>query len=242
MFARIFLLLVVLVGIMWFAGKLGKSNSHDRKKLLKLAALWGGTGILIALILTGKLHALFALLGPLVVWIQRIIMMQSAYQMFNSWKGPTQGSKPGQTSDVKTKYLQMTLDHDTGEIFGTVRAGSFKGRALEDLEFHELADLYELCRRKDRQSASVLETYLDRMRGDEWDEYVRQNQHETSTDASSDRMTTEEALQILGLQPGATREEIIDAHRTLMQKNHPDRGGSSWLASQINRAKDLLLS
>ena len=80
------------------------------------------------------------------------------------------------------------------------------------------------------------------MRGDEWDEYVRQHQQDTSAGTSSEKMTREEAYRILGLEPGATREEIIEAHRILMQKNHPDRGGSSWLASQINRAKDLLLS
>ncbi len=240
--ARIFLALLVLVAIMWFAGRLGKATPQDRARLLKLAFLYGGAGLLLALVLTGKLSALFAMLFAALPWLQRMIMIRSAYQTFNAWNGPNQGSKPGQTSDVKTKFLQMTLNHDTGEITGTVRAGPFQGSKLEDLEFQELIDLLDLCRSKDQQSVPVLEKYLDRMRYDEWQEFIRNQQGGASSGYSSDQMTQEDALEILGLEPGATRNEIIQAHRTLMQKNHPDRGGSARLASQINRAKDLLLS
>jgi predicted lipid-binding transport protein (Tim44 family) len=54
-------------------------------------------------------------------------------------------------------------------------------------------------------------------------------------------MSQEEALDILGLKPGATREDIISAHKRMMQKVHPDRGGSDYLAAQLNKAKKTLL-
>jgi len=57
----------------------------------------------------------------------------------------------------------------------------------------------------------------------------------------SNAMSEEEALAILGLKPGATREDILAAHKRMIQKLHPDRGGSDHLAAQINRAKETLL-
>jgi hypothetical protein len=59
--------------------------------------------------------------------------------------------------------------------------------------------------------------------------------------AATAPMNKAQALSTLGLEEGASKEEIISAHRKLMQKFHPDRGGNDFLASQINHAKDVLL-
>ena len=54
-------------------------------------------------------------------------------------------------------------------------------------------------------------------------------------------MGLDEAREVLGLKPGHTKDDVIQAHRRMMQKVHPDRGGSDYLAAQINKAKDTLL-
>ncbi len=54
-------------------------------------------------------------------------------------------------------------------------------------------------------------------------------------------MTRPQAYEVLGLQPGATPDEIREAHRRLMRAAHPDAGGSTWIATRLNQARDILL-
>ena len=86
----------------------------------------------------------------------------------------------------------------------------------------------------------TLQDYYRRFR-QKWREHINENAHANDSSSINTKMTIEEAYNILGLENNATHEEIIDAHRKLMQKLHPDRGGNDYLASKINQAKDLLL-
>mgnify|MGYP003313822543 FL=1 len=136
----------------------------------------------------------------------------------------------------------MRLDHDSGKLDGTVLHGSFNGRQLSELALADLIILLQECRINDAQSASILESYLDRAHGTEWrggDGAGRDGQSNATQNGSV--MTVEEAYDILGLKPGAGKDQIREAHRKLMLKNHPDHGGSTYIAARINQAKELLI-
>ncbi len=166
--------------------------------------------------------------------------------LYMRWRGQRQraraaaGPSGGQTSRIETAYIRVTLDHDTGGLAGDVLAGRFRGRQLSSLALAELLELLAECRAHDSQSVPLLETYLDREHGADW-RGGEEPSAEQAGGAGSGAMSRAEAYQILGLQPGAATEEIKDAHRRLMLKLHPDRGGSTYLAAKINRAKDVLL-
>ncbi len=148
---------------------------------------------------------------------------------------------PGGRSHVRTAALEMELDHDTGGLEGVVLAGSMEGRELNALSLEDLLILHrELA--TDAESLQLLETYLDG-RFPVWRNNAEANAGMgEGAAAGSGSVTEEEAYKILGLEPGASSADIRKAHRRLMQRLHPDLGGSSFLAARINAAKDILLS
>lgn len=145
-----------------------------------------------------------------------------------------------QTSQVRSAGLEMTLDHDSGEMDGQVLAGRFEGRVLSELAAAELLQLAEDFR-GDEESLRLLESYLDRMHPGWRDDMDHGFGERPGPAASSGGMSAQEAYDILGLEPDASDTEIRAAHRRLIMQVHPDRGGSGALAAKINEAKDLLL-
>ncbi len=150
---RLFLALVVVVGIMWYLSWYHRADRQRRNKSLIRIALWSTAALLVILAIT-KGSVLMAMFGAALPWLNRVMVVKRL------WEG-------------------------------------FRGRAGGG--------------------------------------------HTRPPPGPSVSMDVAEALEILGLEPGTSEEEIIDAHRRLMQKIHPDRGGSDYLAGQINLAKDTLL-
>jgi hypothetical protein len=241
---RLVIALIVVAAIIlllrWFA----RTPAPQVARFLRRAGMGAGILLLIYLAASGRLHWLYALIAsaiPLVYRLSVLLGLLPLIQRLLSLKQTLKsagGPAGGQSSAVQTRYLRMLLDHDTGAMDGEVLDGHFAGRHLNQMSLYELLLLLDECEAHDEQSAAVLRAYLDRVHGDSWKD---QRSHTTGKQADGSRMTRAEAYEILGLTPGAAAQDIIDAHRRLMQKLHPDRGGSTYLAAKLNQAKDVLL-
>lgn len=236
MLGYFFLLVAVLLAL---AVVLNKFASADPKSMAKTLRIVGGVALMAtAAVLVAR--GLFFYAVPLA--FAGYALMQGRSPFPSGFPG---GGKPsgGQQSQVRTGYLEMRLDHDSGEMEGRVLKGKFAGRMLSDLQREQLLELWGECNSHDGQAAQLLEAYIDRHHPD-WRDLAGDRGEERAAGGAAGGggpMSHEEAYEILGLSPGAGDREIRKAHRVLMKKLHPDQGGSNYLASKINEAKDLLL-
>ena len=261
---RLIILLALVAGLLLFLNWFRKTPPHQVATVLRKSVLWGGIGLLVLATLTGRLNPIFAAIAAAVPVLLRglhlLRMLPMIQQALNSLglggfgnAGAAGGNAAGQgatgrVSSIRTRYLDVTLNHDNGDMDGSVREGPFAGRRLSELLLAQLLRMLELYQDSDAQSASVLIAYLDREHGADWRADASGSAGSGSGPGSgaggaggAPAMSNADALAILGLAPGADADAIRAAHRRLMQKLHPDRGGSDYLAAQINAAKALLL-
>ncbi|KAA5601995.1 DnaJ domain-containing protein [Blastochloris sulfoviridis] len=223
--------IVALLLALWGLDRLAKLDA--RTLVARLSQIGGGVALAAGVLL--------AVTGRFVVAVPLLFLGLSLLGWLPNrpagWSQRTQRST-GQSSRARTALLDMELDHDSGEMRGTVTAGAHQGRTLDDLTLAELGDLYADA---DGDSRALLEAYLDR-RAPGWREHGEADAAAGRGEGGRDgAMTQQEAYEILGLEPGAAAEDIRRAHRTLMKRLHPDQGGTDWLASRVNEAKDVLL-
>jgi len=189
---------------------------------------------------TGRMHWLGAAITALLVGASRLLpVLIRAFPMLQ-WLhrqhgGASSAGGGGQQSSVETALLRMILDHDSGDMKGEVLSGDFSGCQLDELELAQLEELLLWCRSRDADSARLLESYMQTRFGGET------NYQQTPPPDGGGNMGRTEALAVLGVTEDASAADITAAHRKLMQKLHPDRGGNDYLAAKLNQAKDVLL-
>lgn len=232
-----------LVGLYLVARWFVKAQPADVFRAVRwLAVVIVVVGI-VAIAISGRWNLLWALSFPALPLLMRWRAMRS---MQRNARGP----RRGQQSQVETRFLRMTLDHDSGDMDGEICEGRFAGKSLSALKLDELIELWRECAREDEQSRSVLESYLDRAQP-EWRDVVGEGASAGTgerTDRKSESpwtrnsMSDDEARQILGVSENASDQEIEQAYRNEMKRAHPDQGGSDWMAAKVNQARDVLLN
>jgi hypothetical protein len=226
----------ILAGLLLLVYLFVNADPARLARNLKWTGIAVGGIAVVALVLLPPVRELAALLLPLAFSMPLLSRLR---RLFDRYRPATGGG----TSQAATDFLRMTLDHDTGSMTGTVLRGRFAGLRIEELGIADLVALLRECRAADEQSARLVEAYLDRRHPD-WREAMaggRAGGGNAGTASASGAMSADEARAILGVGPGAGPQEIKEAHRRLMIKLHPDHGGSDYLATQINRARDVLL-
>ena len=226
------LLVAVILIARWFES----ANPSRLAKALKWGFLGFGAAIAIFLGVTGKMH-LAAIPLALIILPLLIRGMRSA-----AAAGRSGTPSLGRQSEVKTDYLRMQLDHDSGEMDGRVLRGKYQGRELRELSQDQLLELLDECNAHDEQAARLIESYIDRAFGEDWRDGGSTSKRRRTPRGPASPMSRDEAYEVLGLELGCSEAEIREAHRKLQLKNHPDQGGSDYLAAKINQAKEVLLN
>jgi hypothetical protein len=236
--AGFFLLWLALTGMKSFTRVSPAAAALILRRIGGLAAL----ALAALLLVRGRLDFGLAL-GALGLWLLGLRQTVGWAGLGLGGRGRAQRAR-GATSRVRSAMIEMELDHDSGAMRGTVLAGAFQDRSLDNLTRQDCAALMRECMRDDPEGARLLEAYLDR-RFPGWGTAGDANQDARGGDerraAPTGPMTENEAYEMLGLRKGASRSDITRAHRALMKKLHPDHGGSTHLAARANEAKDILM-
>ena len=221
---------LILVVALWALGVISKIDPKTGARVLKASGGLIAIGLAVFLGLRGEIGIAIPL-GAVGLGLLGWLPFGPA-----GFSARTQKSS-GKTSQVRSAFFEMELDHDLGEMRGRIVAGRHQGAALESLDVKTLVGMLNEI---DDESRALLMAYLDR-RDSRWSEHAQGDAATGRSAASSGKMSEQEAYQILGLQAGASADDISHAHRALMKKFHPDQGGSTYLAARINEAKEVLI-
>jgi len=203
-----------------------------RRAFLWRTAFWLVLGISVTLVATGRMHWLGAGLAVLVPLVKGFFTLGLRALPFLNILSRLKTTP----SQFRTQSLLVEVNFASRQMDGEILDGKFAGRRLSELNNTELSELSDALKTDDRESFVLLQAYL--LRNGQAGEQHQQDNYQS---ANFSELSAEEAFKILGLEVDASKEDIIKAHKRLMQRLHPDRGGSDYLAAKINAAKDKLV-
>ena len=228
---RLLLLVAIAFSVWYWWSTVKRLAPEQRRPFFWRTAFWGVLGASIILVATGRMHWLGAGLAALIPICKLVLgfglRALPILRILSRFK-----TSPSQFG---TGSLKVEINFASKKMDGEVLKGEFTGKRLSELNPEQLKALSEEFRAADRESFVLLQAYL--LRNGTGEQTNDNYQAGNFSDISND-----EAHKILGVEANASKEEIIKAHKRLMQRLHPDRGGSDYLAAKINAAKDQLIS
>lgn len=250
----IFLIALVTVGWLLYKVYFRQLLAQGTPGKVKLGLMALGL-VFLVMAVSGKAPAAFAILGAAMTQVMRFAPLLVRFAPFlKRYLGgaalggaAASGRAAGGPSEsqVRTRWIHMTLDHATGVIDGTVQQGDFAGKRLSSLSIDELRTLHATCVREEPEAARLVEAYVSREHSTDWGSSNQDsgagNSGRGAAQASTGTMAINEALEVLGLSSGYSKKDVAAAHRSLISKLHPDKGGSNYLATKVNTARSVLL-
>ncbi len=236
MIIRLLFAIALLFALFYGFRKLSKLDPQKRKKVILQGVLYGLAGVVAFAVLTGRMHWIGAILAGFLafarigfVYLLRFLPFLRFLQRQSVFGEPI----------IKTEHIKVKINIQTGQVQGEIIKGLHEGKQLTSLTESELEELETYYKDKDTKSFYLIRAIIQK--STHFDQRSSQESYSSSSSNSS-QPSIDEALQILGLPKNPTRKDIIRAHKSLMQKLHPDRGGNDFLAAQINNAKEVLIN
>ena len=232
---KVLLLASIVFSIWYWRSMLNRMPADKRRRFLWTSAFWGVLLGSILLVATGKMHWIGAGLAALIPLSKGLLGLGLRAWPILRFLGRFKSGP----SQFRTDNIFVEVNFASQKMDGEVLKGDLSGRRLSDLTPPELAALADELGAQDRESYLLLQAYM--LRSGLGDQHHSES-HEGNSQQNFGELSENEALEILGLKSGTSDADIISSHRRLIQRLHPDRGGSDYLAAKINAAKDKLIS
>jgi len=240
------LLLLTAVAVIWYSYRWWKNEDPEkRNKSLWTYGLWGLAAVLILLTVSGRAHWITGAIGALLPMVKAMLpQLQRLLPFAMQWR-----KNQAQQGQLTGEWVKLKVDPLTGVMDGLVLKGSFEGQALSALSESQLKTLLGDCLNHEMKSTQLLATFLQHSYGEQWQttfaevlqQHSAQSQQQASSGTANGPLSVKDAYEVLGVNEDSTKEEVLKAYKSMMQKVHPDRGGSDYLTRLVSEAKDLLL-
>lgn len=226
------------IGFRW----LRRERPDLLQRWLRRYGLWVAVGVLVLLVASGRMSPVLALLGGLFSFLlraQRLLAYLPLLQRIVGLATATDRQAPevdipDSIPRFDARCLSVWLDPAKETVDGIIRQGSLSGRSLTKLSAEQVQQQVRAWFPSEAPSARLMQAFADLTGAAPAD-------MDLESGRSDPALTRAEAAAILAVPEHADDATVTASHRRLMQKLHPDRGGSAYLATKVNIAKDLLL-